>query len=74
MDPAPGPDPTPDPTSFFSDFKDAKKIFSPIFFSYNLTKGTFSSDLKICLLLKFCFKILFCKHLFRKEKDPDPHL
>jgi hypothetical protein len=26
------PDPTPDPTSFFSDFKDAKKIFFSFFF------------------------------------------
>ncbi len=28
----PGPDPTPDPTFFFSDFKDEKIVFSPIFF------------------------------------------
>ncbi len=30
--PAPDPEPTSDPTSFFSDFKDAKKYFFPIFF------------------------------------------
>jgi hypothetical protein len=48
-DPAPDPDPypTPDPTSFFSDLKDAKKIFFSIFFSNNLTTGTLSSVLKI---------------------------
>ncbi len=44
----PDPDPTLDPTSFFSDFKDAKKLISfSIFFSYNLTTDTFSSVLKI---------------------------
>ncbi len=37
------PDPTPDPTSFFSDFKGAKKMFSS-FFSYT---GTLSSVLEI---------------------------
>jgi hypothetical protein len=64
------PDPTPDPTPFFSDFKDAKKIFFPIFFSYNLPTGTATSVLKFNLL-KFCVKILFCKYYFRKVKDPD---
>ncbi len=46
----PDPDPTPDPTPFFSDFKDAKKLF----FSYNLPTGTLPSVLKIL----FCAKIL----------------
>ncbi len=46
-------DPTPDPTSFFSDFKDAKKFSFHIFF-YNLPAGTLSSVLKI----KFFAKML----------------
>jgi hypothetical protein len=68
----------PDPTPFFSDFKDVKKNVLYIF-SYNLPAGTLSS------VLKFCVKILFCKHYFssfitfmRNEKDPetdpDPYL
>ncbi len=36
----PDPDPDPDPTPFFSDFKDAKKIFFSKNFSYNLPAGT----------------------------------
>jgi hypothetical protein len=58
------PDPTPDPTPFFRDFKDAKKNIYFIFFSYNLPTGTLSSCLKIKFLLKFCVKILFCRHHF----------
>jgi hypothetical protein len=46
------PDPTPDQTTFFSEIKDAKKIF--LFFSYNLPAGILSSFLKI----KFFAKIL----------------
>jgi hypothetical protein len=42
MDSDPDPDPTPNPTPFFSDFKDAKKIFF-IFFAFNLPAGTLSS-------------------------------
>jgi hypothetical protein len=57
---------TPDPTPFFSEFKDAKK------FSFYLHAGTFSSVLKLYFLLKFCVKILFCKHYFRKGRDPEP--
>jgi hypothetical protein len=38
----PDPDPTPDMTSFFIDFKDAKKYFFSYFFSYNLPTGTSS--------------------------------
>jgi hypothetical protein len=58
------PDPTPVPTSFFNDFKDAKKnIFFFIF--YNLTRH-------IIFSLKFCDKIMFCKNYFRKGKDPEP--
>jgi hypothetical protein len=55
-----------------------KNIFF-IFFSYNLPAGTLSTVFKFNFLLKFCIKILFCKHYFsllntfmRKEKDPDP--
>jgi hypothetical protein len=79
MDPDPDHAPTPDPTPFFSDFKDAKKLFFSILFSDSLPADTLSSVLKINFLLKFCVKILFCKHYFnplnifmRKGKDPDP--
>jgi hypothetical protein len=54
----PDPDPTPDPTPFFSDFKDAKKTFSFIFF-LNLPAGSLQN---LIFLLKFCVKILFCQH------------
>ncbi len=61
--------------SFFSDFKDAKKLFFLIFFSYNLPAGTLSSDLEI----QFCAEFLFCKHYFsplntfmRRGKNPEP--
>ncbi len=62
--------------SFLSDFEDENKIFSSYFFlkSYLQSK-------KFNFLLKFCVKILFCKHYFsqlntfmRKGKDPDPYL
>ncbi len=63
------PDPTPDPTPFFRDFKDAKKIiFSPYYF---LITYQLSSVLKIKFFAKL-LKILFCKHYFRKGKDPEP--
>jgi hypothetical protein len=80
MDPDSNPDPTPDPTPFFIDFKDAKKVF---FVSYCfLIIGPQAHHLqskKFNFLLKFCVKILFCRHYFsplntfmRKGKDPDP--
>jgi hypothetical protein len=63
-----------------------KKYFF-IIFSYNLPTGTLSSVLKNEFLLKFCVKILFCKHYFsllytfmRKgevldpKPEPDPYL
>jgi hypothetical protein len=37
------PDPTPDPTSFFSDFKDAKKLNFFHIFSCNLPAGILPS-------------------------------
>jgi hypothetical protein len=40
--------------------------------SYNLSTGTLSAVLKLNFLV--CVKIVFCKHYFRKGKDPDPHL
>jgi hypothetical protein len=76
------PDPTPDQTPFFTDFKDAKKMF---FFSYFFLitcplAHHFQSKI-LNFLLKFCIKILFCGHYFsplntflRKGKDPDPYL
>jgi len=73
----PDPDPTPDPTPFFSDFKDAKNFyFFPHIFPY-LQSSKFN------FLLKFCVKILFCKHYFNplktfmrkgKDQDQDPYL
>jgi hypothetical protein len=54
------PDPAPDPSPFFSDFKDAKKIFFVIFFSNNLPAGILSSVLKI----KFYAKIFVLKFYF----------
>jgi hypothetical protein len=57
--------PTPYSTTFFIDFKDAKKniYFSP-FFSYNLPSVTSSSAKKLNFLLKFSVKILYCRHYF----------
>ncbi len=75
-DPDPGtdqdPNPTPNPTLFFSDFKDAKKniFFSHIFLLLIHKHIIFS--LKTLILLKFCVKILFCKHYLIKGKDPNP--
>jgi hypothetical protein len=62
------PDPTPVLTPFFSNFKDAKKIF---LFSYNLLVCTLSSVLIIILnfLLKFCITILFCKPYFSLKES-----
>jgi hypothetical protein len=74
-------DPTPDPTSFFSDFKDAKKIiFFHIFFLTTYLWHIIFSLKKFNFLHKFSVKILFCKHYFsplntfvRIGKDPDPY-
>ncbi len=74
-------DPDLSPTPFSQWLQGCKtKSFFLKFFSYNLPTGTLSSVLKFFfLLLKFCVKILFCKHYFsplntfmRKGKDPDP--
>jgi hypothetical protein len=77
MDPALDPDPTPDPTPFFSDCKDAKKIFFFHIISYNLPAVTLSSVLKIFNKI-LCNKFIW-QHYFspintfkRKGKDPDP--
>jgi hypothetical protein len=54
----------PDPTPFFSDFKDAKCFFLH-FISYNLVPTTYYLlSQKLNFWLKFCVKILFCKHYF----------
>ncbi len=70
-------DPDLDLTLFFIDFKDANKFF----LSYFCLISTSSSVLKCIFLLKFCLKILFCKHYFslhdifmKKVKDPEPDL
>ncbi len=81
MDPdlAPYPDPTPDPTPFFIDFKDAKKDFFSCFFLITCPQAHHLQSQKFNFLLKFCVKILFCRHYFsplntfmRKGKEPDP--
>ncbi len=74
------PDPTSDPTPFFIDFKDAKKYFFPYFFLFlTCPQAHHLQSKKFNFLLKFCVKILFCRHCFsplnifmRKGKDPDP--
>jgi hypothetical protein len=71
----PEPDPTPDPTPFFSDFKDAKKIYFFHIFSCNLPAGTLSSVFKLSFV-KMLAQILFCNHyIFRSaQHDPVPYL
>ncbi len=58
-------DPDPDPTPFFSDFKDGKKNFISVFFSYNLTTATLSSDLKN-FVLPALFQ--FSQHIYKKRE------
>ncbi len=80
-DPVPDLDPTPDSTPFFIDFKDAKKyFFSPYFFLITCPQAHHLQPKKLIFLLKFCTKILFCRHYFnllntfmRKGKDPEPN-
>ncbi len=69
------PDPSADPTPFF---KAAKKIFLLIF-SHNMLQAHHLQSKKFNFLLKFCVKMLLCRHYFstlntimRKGKDPDP--
>jgi hypothetical protein len=70
-----------DPTPFFIDVKDAKKIFFSYFFLITCSQAHhLQSEIKK-ILLKFCVKILFCRHYFsplktfmRQGKDPDPYL
>jgi hypothetical protein len=64
---------------FFSDFNDAKKNFL-YFFLITYPQAHYLECSKLNFLLKFCVKILFCKHYFsplnifmRKGKDPDPY-
>jgi hypothetical protein len=62
----------PDPTPLYRDFKDAKKKFSPIFFSYNLPTGTLSSVLKIKFFAQnFVLKPIL-QAFFQKREDPEP--
>ncbi len=77
MDPDQYLDPTPDPTSFFIDFKDAK------FFCKACQQAHHLQSKKFSFLLKFCVKILFCRHYFSplnesmsqgKDPEPDPYL
>jgi hypothetical protein len=66
MDPVPDPAPDldPDPTPFSIDLKYAKKIVFSIFFSHNLPTGASFQSKKLNFLLKFCVKMLFCRHYF----------
>jgi hypothetical protein len=59
MDPE---DSTPDQTPFFSDVKDAKKIFFSYFFLITYSRAHYLQFLKLYFLLEICAKILFCKH------------
>ncbi len=62
----------PDRTPSFIDFKDAKKILFPI----TCPQALHLQSKKFHVLLKFCVKILFCRHyrtvFKRKGKDPEP--
>jgi hypothetical protein len=68
--------------SFLSDFKDAKKIFfSSYYFFITCLQAHHLQSKKFNFLLKFCLKMLFCRHYFsplntfmRKVKGPDPYL
>ncbi len=77
----PDQDPTPDPTPFFIEFKDAKKFFFHFLFFLIICPQV----KKFNFLLKFCVRMLFCRHYFSQlntfmmkgkdpEPDPDPHL
>ena len=79
----PDPDPTPDLTPFFSDFKDAKKLFFFHFFLITYPQAHYLQSKKLKVLLKFCVKILFCGQYFSplitcmwkgKDPEPDPYL
>jgi hypothetical protein len=72
-----------DPTPFFINFKDAKILFFLhiffIFFLFTCPQAHHLQSKKFNFLLKFCVKILFCRHYFSplnafmiKGKDPDP--
>ncbi len=69
----------PDPTPFFTDFKDAKTIFFSYYFLITCPQVHHLQSKKFNFLLKFCLKMLFCRHCFsslntfmRKGKDPKP--
>jgi hypothetical protein len=81
LDLDPGLDPTPDPTPFFSDFKDAKKYFFFIFFSYNLPylQTHYLISLKFIFCKNFVLKFYFASFVSHRkgkdlELDPDPYL
>jgi hypothetical protein len=66
-------------TPFFFDFKNAKKYLFSYFFRITCPEALHHQSKKLNFLLKFCVKILFCRHFFsplntfmRKGKDPDP--
>ena len=80
MDPDPDPDPTPDPTAFLTVRMHKKKDFF-YFFLITCQQTHHLQSKKLNFLLKFCVKILFCRHYFSplntvkgKDPDPDPYL
>jgi hypothetical protein len=66
------PDPTPDPTSFFRDFKDAKKCFFHIFFLITYPQAHYLQSSKFNFLPNFCSTR--STPLFEKDPEPDPNL
>jgi hypothetical protein len=76
MDPDLDLDPTPDPTSFFIDFKNAKKYLFSYFFLITCPQAHHRQSKKLKFLLNFCVRILFSRHylniFMRKGKDLDP--
>ncbi len=76
LDPALEQNPAPDLTPFFCEFKDAKKNYFFIAFSFNNPKNIIFSLFLLNFVLEFYF---VAKHYFsplntfvRKGKDPDP--
>jgi hypothetical protein len=71
------PDPISDPTTFFIDFKDAKKIFFSYFFLITYPQAHHLQTKKFNFLQRLCVQILFCRHYFsllrrKGNMDPDP--
>jgi hypothetical protein len=68
MDQNPAPDPTPDQTTFFTNFKDAKK--NSYFFLITCPQAHHLQNKKLNFFLKFWLKFYFS--FMRKRNDPEP--